>query len=206
VSDEPANTGKRPNARTVESYEQIADDYALETAGSGVLAGGLTQLAEAIPGGHVLEIGSGPGWDADRLEDAELTVRRTDITQAFIDLQRGRGKQVDRLDAIYDQLGGPYDGVVALHVLQHVEPDDLPAVLSKVADALRPGGAFLVSIPRGEGAGWEIGESGSSYFRALWTEAEFVAALTRAGLTPTWTDRAVPDEERGWLCVLAQTG
>ena len=196
--------GGSPNARTVESYEQIADDYARETAGGGVLAFALTRLAETMPAAHVLEIGSGPGWDADVLEEAGLTVRRTDITQAFIDLQRSRGKEVDRLDAITDGLGGPYDAVVTLHVLQHVEPDDLPAVLAKVAGALRPGGRFLVSIPLGEGAGWEVGESGSPYYRALWTEAEFVKALARAGLQSEWTERAVQDEESGWLCVLAQ--
>lgn len=54
-----------PNARTVESYEQIAVDYARETAGAGVLSGALARLAETIPAGHALEIGSGPGWDAD---------------------------------------------------------------------------------------------------------------------------------------------
>jgi len=193
-----------PNARTVESYEQIADDYASETAGAGVLSFALTRLAETIPGAHVLEIGSGPGWDADLLEEAGLTVRRTDITQAFIDLQRARGKEVDRLDVLNDDLGGPYAAVVTLHVLQHVEPDDLPAVLAKVADALQPGGRFLVSIPLGEGAGWEVGESGSPYYRALWTEAEFVAALSRAGLRAEWTERSVHDKESGWLCVLAQ--
>src|SRR5215212_11677654 len=84
--------GDSANARTVESYEEIADDYAQETAGSRVLSGGLTHLAEAVPAGHALEIGSGPGWDADALEEAGLTVRRTDITQAFIDVQRVRGK------------------------------------------------------------------------------------------------------------------
>ncbi len=193
-----------PNARTVESYEQIADDYARETAGAGVLSAGLTRLAETVPGGHALEIGSGPGWDADALEEAGMTVRRTDITQAFIEGQRDRGMQVDRLDAINDDLGGPYDAVVALHVLQHVEPDDLPAVLGKVAGAVRPGGRFLVSIPRGEGAGWEVGESGSPYYRALWTEAEFTAALAQAGFQSEWTERSVDDEESGWLCVLAQ--
>jgi len=196
--------GGSPNARTVESYEEIADDYARETAGGGVLSFALTRLAEAIPAAHVLEIGSGPGWDADALEEAGLTVRRTDITQAFIHLQRARGKEVDHLDAINDDLGGPYDAVVTLHVLQHVEPDDLPAVLAKVAGALRPGGRFLVSIPLGEGAGWEVGESGSPYYRALWTEAEFVAALAQAGLQAEWTERSVHDEETGWLCVLAQ--
>ncbi len=196
--------GGSPNARTVESYEQIADDYARETAGAGVLSGGLTRLAETVPAGHVLEIGSGPGWDADALEEAGLTVRRTDITQAFIEFQRARGKVVDRLDAINDDVGGPYDAVVTLHVLQHVEQDDLPAVLTKVAGALRPGGRFLVSIPLGEGAGWEVGESGNRYYRALRSEAEFIAALAQAGLKSEWTERSVHDEETGWLCVLAQ--
>ncbi len=198
--------GGSANARTVESYELIAEDYARETAGSGVLAGGLTRLAEAVPGGHVLEIGSGPGWDADALEEAGMTLRRTDITQAFIEGQRARGKQADQLDVINDDLGGPYDAVVALHVLQHVEPDDLPIVLAKVAGALRPSGRFLVSIPLGEGAGWEVGESGRKYFRALRTEAEFIAALAGIGLQSEWTERAVEGEETGWLCVLAQLG
>jgi 2-polyprenyl-3-methyl-5-hydroxy-6-metoxy-1,4-benzoquinol methylase len=192
------------NARTVESYEQIADDYARETAGGGVLSFALTRLAETIPAGHVLEIGSGPGWDADLLEEAGMSVRRTDITRAFIELQRTRGKEIDQLDAISDDLGGPYDAVVTLHVLQHVEPEDLPVVLAKVAGALRPGGRFLVSIPLGEGSGWEVGESGSPYYRALRSEAEFVAALAEAGLAREWTERGVEDEETGWLCVLAQ--
>ena len=201
-----AGDDRSPNARTIESYEEIADAYAQETTGARVLSGGLTQLADTIPGGHVLEIGSGPGWDADALEDAGLTVRRTDITQAFIHLQRDRGKQVDRLDVINDDLGGPYDAVVALHVLQHVEPDDLPAVLAKVAGALHPGGRFLVSIPLGEGAGWEVGESGSPYYRALWSRAEITAALAQAGLEAQWTDQAVENQESGWFVVLAQLG
>jgi 2-polyprenyl-3-methyl-5-hydroxy-6-metoxy-1,4-benzoquinol methylase len=193
-----------PNARTVESYEEIALDYARETAGSGVLSGALARLVETITSGHVLEIGSGPGWDADQLENAGLTVRRTDITQGFIDFQRARGKEVDRLDVINDDLSGPYDAVVTLHVLQHVEPGDLPAVLAKVAGALRPGGRFLVSIPLGEGAGWEVGESGSPYYRALRTRDEFTTALEKAGLQPEWTDQAVENEDSGWFCVLAQ--
>jgi 2-polyprenyl-3-methyl-5-hydroxy-6-metoxy-1,4-benzoquinol methylase len=197
------DSGGSANARTVESYEGIADDYARETTGARVLSGGLTRLAEVVPAGHVLEIGSGPGWDADALEEAGLKVRRTDVTQAFIDFQRARGKQSDRLDAINDDFGGPYDAVVALHVLQHVEPGDLAAVLAKVAGALRPGGRFLVSIPLGEGAGWEVGESGAPYYRALWYEADFIAVLAKAGLGPEWTQRSVEDEQSGWLCVLA---
>jgi SAM-dependent methyltransferase len=194
---EPTN-----NERTVASYEVIADAYAAETEGGHVLTGGLTRLAETLPGAHVLEIGSGPGWDADQLEDAGLTVRRTDITQGFIDFQRNRGREIDQLDAINDDLGGPYDAVVALHVLQHIEPGDLPVVLAKITAALRPGGRFLVSIPVGEGAGWETGESGRPYYRALRTEPDFLAALAEAGLNPEWTERSAHDD--GWICVLAE--
>jgi 2-polyprenyl-3-methyl-5-hydroxy-6-metoxy-1,4-benzoquinol methylase len=193
-----------PNARTVESYEVIADEYARDTDGAHVLSGGLTRLAETVPAAYVLEIGSGPGWDADDLEESGLTVRRTDITQGFIDFQRSRGKAIDRLDAINDDLGGLYDAVVTLHVLQHMEPDDLDLVLVKVAGALRPDGRFLVSIPLGEGAGFEIGESGKKYYRALRTEADFNSALARAGLTSEWTERSNHEEETGWLCVLAK--
>ncbi len=194
------------NARTVESYELIADQYARDTQGSHVLSGGLTRLAEAIPSGQVLEIGSGPGWDADELEKAGLTVRRTDITQGFIDVQRSRGKQIDRLDVINDDLDGPYDAVVALHVLQHVEPTDLPAVLAKVAGALHPGGRFLVSIPVGEGIEWEVGESGNRYFRALHSAADFISALAAAGFRAEWTEQSGEQDDDGWLCVLARQG
>lgn len=195
---EPTN-----NARTVESYELIAEQYARDTqSDTPVLGGGLRQLAEAVPGGHVLEIGSGPGWDADFLEKAGLTVRRTDITQGFIDFQHNRGKEVERLDAINDDVGGPHDGVVCLHVLQHVEPDDFTAVLSKVAEALRPGGFFLVSIPVDEGTSWEVGDSGKRYFRSLRTEDELVADLADVGLSQTWIERS--EHEDGWICVLAQ--
>ncbi len=192
-----------PNARTIESYEDVAEQYARDTEGPAVLGSGLTRLAGSIPGGHVLEIGSGPGWDADELEEAGLTVRRTDVTQGFIELQRGRGKQVDALDVIHDELGGPYDGVVMLHVLQHFESGDLPGVLAKVTGALRPGGCFLVSIPRGEGEGWETGESGKPYYKALHTKDELQALLRAAGLEPEWSDQA-SDDESGWLCVLAR--
>jgi SAM-dependent methyltransferase len=190
--------------RTVESYEQIADDYARETAQGTGMSGALDRLAASIPSGHVLEIGSGPGWDADALEDAGLRVRRTEITQAFIDFQRARGKEVDRLDVVGDDFGGPYDAVAAIAVLQHVPPDDLPEVLAKVTAALRPGGRFLVAVPLGRGVDWEVGESGHRYYRSLWPEAAFIAALTKAGLEPEWTDRSSDEEDSGWLKVLAQ--
>ncbi|MET3963372.1 SAM-dependent methyltransferase [Marmoricola sp. OAE513] len=196
--------GGPPNARTVASYELIAEDYARETAGVG-LSEVLTRLVRAVPTGEVLEIGSGPGWDADALEEAGLRVRRTDITQAFLDLQAARGKRVERLDVVTDDLGGPYDGVVALHVLQHVEPQHLPGVLARISTSLRPHGRFAVAVRLGEGTGWEVGESGNPYFRALWSEAQFVAEIERAGMSVEWSVQSSDEEQSSWLTLLAAT-
>jgi SAM-dependent methyltransferase len=194
--------GAEPNARTVSSYELVAADYARETAGGG-RSEPLVRLAAVVPGSEVLEVGSGPGWDADALEVAGLRVRRTDVTQAFIDLQQARGKRVDRLDVVVDDLGGPYDGIVALAVLQHVPRQRLPGVLARMAAALAPAGALLVCVRTGAGESWEIGESGNPYYCALWGEGEFVDMLEAVGLRVAWQDASIDSEDNDWLYIVA---
>lgn len=196
--------GADATARTVASYEVIAADYARETAGGG-LTDSLARFVAAVPGPDVLEIGSGPGWDADALDEAGLRVRRTDITQAFIDLQQERGKHVDRLDVTVDDLAGPYDGIVCLAVLQHVPKDKVPGVLARAAAALRDGGALLVAVRTGEGERWEVGDSGNPYYSALWDEAELVDLLADKGLRVGWRDASSDSEDSDWLWILAHT-
>ena len=194
--------GAEPTARTVSSYELVAADYARETAGGG-RSEPLERLAAVLPGNELLEIGSGPGWDADALEAGGLRVRRTDLTQAFIDLQRARGKRVDRLDVVEDDLGGPYDGIVALAVLQHVPRQQLPGVLARMAEALAPAGALLVCVRTGAGERWEIGESGNPYYCALWGEGEFVDLLEAVGLRVAWQAASIDSEDNDWLYIVA---
>ncbi len=149
-------------------------------------------------------MGSGPGWDADFVESQGVAVRRTDITAAFIDLQAERGKHVEKLDVISGELGGPYDGVMALAVLHHVDRDGIPALLRKVAAALHPGGMFLVAIREGDGELWEIGDSGNPYFTVLWRESAFRDLLEDVGLMVTWSSRNEDSEESHWLTFLAR--
>src|SRR5688500_14402693 len=100
------------NRRTVLAYEQCALGYTESVApdpADGVPTE-LRRLVDAVgPGARVLEIGSGPGWDADQVESLGATVRRTDVTRAFVDIQTRRGKHVELLDVLVDDLGGPYD-------------------------------------------------------------------------------------------------
>ena len=56
------------NRETLDSYDQIARDYAASTRGTrtGAVAEALDRLLAHLPaGGTLLDLGSGPGWDAD---------------------------------------------------------------------------------------------------------------------------------------------
>lgn len=197
------------NRETLDSYEAIARDYAASTRGtpSGVRAEGLDRMLARLPArGAVLELGSGPGWDADHLESHGVRVRRTDGTQSFCDLQHERGHRCDLLDLTTDPFTDAawpaYDGVLALFVLQHVERAVTQDVLARAAAALRAGGVLLVSMREGDTDAWQVGSSGRRYHVTRWTQDDFDGVLVAAGLTPTWHGR-LADDEGDWLLVLA---
>ena len=187
--------------RTVQSYEGSAREYDARVPARRPphIEDALRRLVQCLPpGGSVLEIGSGPGRDADVVESLGAVVRRTDAAQAFVDLMAERGKSASRLDVVTDDLGGPYDGVLAMAVLIHVDRAQVDAVLRKVHAALKPGGAFLVAMRKGEG------ETGGDYHTVYWTRDAFAARLAAAGLAVAWdADSRGPDGGE-WFTVLAR--
>jgi hypothetical protein len=117
----------------------------------------------------------------------------------FADIQAGRGKRVALLDVVADDLGGPYDAVLAMCVLMHVERGQIDGLLRKVAAALRPGGAFLVCVREGQG------ESTGPAAMTFWSRPEFASALSAAGLSVDWDDHEVDSDGDAWLTFLART-
>ncbi|MBJ8339137.1 class I SAM-dependent methyltransferase [Antrihabitans sp. YC3-6] len=197
------------NQETLAAYEAIALEYAQSTEGSSTTAHHATMqhfVDSLSPGDTVLELGSGPGWDADFVESFGTRVRRTDATAAFREFQVARGKHIEPLDAVNDAYVDPiwpaYDAVMALYVLQHIEREDNDTVLRKVAEALRPGGRLLVTVREGSGDLWE-GTSGNRYHVTRWEPSAFEARVEAAALEPVWTDHFV-DEEGPWLALIAR--
>ena len=149
------------------------------------------------PGGRILEVGSGPGYDADFVEGFGVQVRRTDATKRFLELQAARGKHGEFLDLITDDLGGPYDAVLALCVLIHVPREQTDQVLAKIVGSLRPGGAFLVSMRIGDG------ETGGEYHTVYWRRDDFAARLESAGLVLVGDEFNVGRDREEWTTFLA---
>jgi hypothetical protein len=196
------------NGYTIASYERCAADYAraTEPGTNGVERQALGHfLRVARHQGWILEIGSGPGWDADWLDHAGLNVRRTDAAAAFVASQKARGAKAEVLDVVKDELGGPYAGVVALHVFQHIYRSELPHVLTKISLAIADRGAFLFSLREGSGDRVEKGESSGNYYIALWKRADLVAILEPLGFREIWSSFEEGADGR-WLTILATKG
>lgn len=192
------------NRATVAGYDVCAESYAAETdhAPTPDHVEALERLVASVgPAGRVLEVASGPGWDADRLEAMGLQVRRTDLSDGFIVFQRERGKVVDRLDLIAGDLGGPWDGVVALYVVQHVGRELVDGVIGRVAASLRPGGTLLMSFQEGEGEETSVGTTGT-YQVVRWPEADMTDCLSRHGLAVAWRS-TFNGREGVWITVIA---
>jgi SAM-dependent methyltransferase len=194
------------NQRAVADYERTVGDYVATVEGRpSAGADALHRLAQAVGReGRVLEIGSGPGWDADALEALGIAVHRTDAAIAFCDFQSGRGRRCDRLDLLTDPIDGRYDGVMMLCVLQHFARARLDGVLRKLAGALNKGGALLLMYPEGVDDAWEHGTAGE-YRVVRWTPQAMDACLAQAGFAVAWEDTR---EGRGgrWRTVLARKG
>lgn len=100
------------------------------------------------PSDTVLELGAGTGSTALDLAPAVARITATDIAPEMsrIAATKARKQGVENVefltaDATVPDLAGPYDAVLAHNLLHLVE--DLPAVIARAHDLLKPGGVFI---------------------------------------------------------------
>lgn len=99
---------------------------------------------------RVLDVGCGTGSFAAKLAERVKLVDALDSSPVMIELSRGRtGPNVNCLlaDVMHEPLPAEaYDAITSISALHHLP---LEAALSRLADALRPGGVLaLISLPR----------------------------------------------------------
>lgn len=191
--------------RTIAAYDDRVDAYlaARPATPPEAVVAWLQRFAGLVPGPRVLEIGSGPGDDADLLEGHGLRVQRSDASRAFVDRLRGLGHDALLLDLRRDPLPGGFDGVLADAVLLHLERDELDRALRAICDALVPGGVLAYSLKEGDGETWSERKLGVPRRFVLWREPALRAALERAGLVAIEVQRVEGRADR-WLQVLAR--
>ena len=201
---------------TVASYDADAEAY---VAGQPPVSADVLTALEGFAGllkngARVLEIGSGSGRDATLLEERGLSVRRSDITPAFVRMLRADGHDATVLDPLVDDLtdpehadspgGGHYDGVWASASLLHVRREDLPAVLRNLAGVTREGGVLHLAVKEGDGARFSVHGNipGPRHF-TFWREEGLRRVLADAGWEVRSLTRGVGLRDETWLDVTA---
>lgn len=192
------------NEVTLASYERAADRYTAATSSRprpAELEFFERVVARVGQGGRLLELGSGPGRDAMVLESLGLVVDRTDAAQSFLAQMAADGFSARRLNAIDDELGGPYGGVLANAVFLHFSRDELAAVLDKIRGALSDGGVLAFSVKEGDGEAWSDGKLGHPRHFTYWREQNLRHLLEGRGWRVERLEQIAGVES--WLYVIA---
>jgi len=190
---------------SVEFYEQNAEAFFRGSVDAD-MAAGWQSFAELLkPGDRVLDAGCGSGRDARALSRMGFEVTAMEASPRLAELARahtGLPVQVMTFDQIVWREA--FEGVWACASLLHVPRAELPSVMSRIREALVPGGVWWMSFKYGT----EERDVAGRRFTDL-DEAGAEALLAQVGgldlISMTLTEDVRP--ERGgerWLALLCR--
>jgi len=107
------------------------------------LAAYLPLLAGRAP---VLDVGCGRGELLELARDASLEARGIDTSDEMLEICREKKLEVVKADALTHLRSlpeGSLGAVVSFHLVEHLEPPEIPTFVSLAFRALRQGGVFL---------------------------------------------------------------
>lgn len=137
---------------TLHYYQNHAQDFF-----DGTVNVNMTPLYEAFaqhltPGARVLDAGCGSGRDAKAFHEMGYQVDAFDASSAMVELARQHtGLPVQLMSFSEIDCKAQYDGIWCCASLLHIPSSELPAVMQKLADVLKPGGVWYVSFKYGSG-------------------------------------------------------
>ena len=171
---------------TIQSYNEHINEYIEKDSSDDVRTlaywpGVQYFLDKLQKGQEILEIGSGTGADARRIESRGFRVQRTDVAEAFLGHMRSNGCDARHFDVLEGAYGSPQHAIFANAVFLHFTQEQFRVALAHVLEILDGGGLFCMGMKLGDFEGWrEKGLSGKRYFR-FWELKDLQAELAKTG-------------------------
>jgi O-antigen chain-terminating methyltransferase len=132
-------------------YADFTDHFRGSTAEvSAKLEGYLPDVHRLAGHGGVVDLGCGRGEWLALLHAAGVGARGVDANPAFVAAGRARGLDMALGDAVGYVRALPPDSidmVTAFHLIEHLDTEELLALLEAARGALRPGGCLLLETP-----------------------------------------------------------
>ncbi|MBI2850808.1 MAG: class I SAM-dependent methyltransferase [Chloroflexi bacterium] len=111
----------------------------------------------------LLEIGAGPGRDSRFFQDQGFDVVCIDLSPEMVRLCRKKKLNARVMDMTDLQFSAnSFDAVYALNSLLHLTKAELPAVLNKISEIMKPSGLFYLGI------------YGGYEFEGVWEDDKYV--------------------------------
>ncbi|WP_440988680.1 class I SAM-dependent methyltransferase [Haloarchaeobius baliensis] len=195
-------------ARTRSIYEENSDAFVEKYRTESIAVRFGEPFFDALTGTRILDVGCGPGSDAETFADRGYDVTGLDVTPSF--LASARVNVPDARFALGDMRHLPFeadsfDGVWACASLLHVPREDVPATLAEFARVLADGGVLYCSLKRGDESGFD---ADGRFFERHSADA-VVSMLVDAGFEPVHVETADADEvasQDGWVQAVARLG
>ena len=192
---------------TIKTYDNYALEYvehALKYPASPEVEAWLDLFVDLVADrGVILEVGSGPGFNAAYLEGKGARIYRTDVSKSFCDYQQNLGYRAD----IYDVLAGPYTAkayyaILANAVFLHFDADQLRVALANLCVNLPPRGLLAASLKSGDDEGFETQKLPSPRYFKYWTDERLRPIWEAAGFEVVYfsdKEDSRPGRRQTWL-------
>ena len=149
---------------------------------------------------HILDAGCGSGRDSRYFLDQGFEVTAFDGSPAMVELASAYiGQPVLHLFFQDVNFKETFDGVWASASLLHVPGDEIDEVITRLSDALKPGGVFYLSFKYGDGEVMRDGRLFNNYNEALFSAV--VDAHPELNVAEQWrnADRRPERADEYWL-------
>lgn len=171
---------------TLKTYNAKAQHWAALHSSPGAWKEEMEILRKFLPGGKILEIGSGGGRDAKELIAMGYDYVGTDISEGLLETAKKVNPGVSFLNqSVYDLSfpnGTRFDGFWACAVLLYIPKAKIDQALQNIRKYIRNQGIGFIAVKEGKGEELlEDTENGQVYerFFSFYSEQEFREVLLR---------------------------
>ena len=143
---------------TLQYYNQHAENFTADTQNSDMTEKYAPFINRIKPGGHILDLGCGSGRDSAQFLSRGYTVTSVDGSEELCRIAAQHiGQSVHHM--LFNEINwqNQFDGIWACASLLHCTLDELPDILQKTADSLKPGGTMYLSFKYGDFTGMRNG-------------------------------------------------